>query len=463
MKLTDVNLMSKNELANQYRQEGMAVLRGVTLPDVFDPPVTDFVFLNVDQNCEVFIGSNVRYQGRARQWRPVFRQEPGPGGTLHLLTTSGDFFTGFGKAKAMLEQAGGAYPAQEEQPAAVAAPEPVRANTPAAAQAQQPAQQQTPFEMDRPLPEYVPEQQNQPQEQAPAQRQQRNNGLRDLVEEWRRNPRDIYSREDVLTSLITSLCRESKPGVILLGKAGTGKTTTVEALARAIALNENIPPALANTPIYDLPIGHLLENTRHVGDIERQARRILEGPGRPVFFVDEIHQLAREELHSLRDILKPALAVGQIRMIGATTPPEWRKLEDRAFKRRFFEIAVEEPAPDEAFVMLKERSKAVARHHGIEISEDALRQAVMLGARYLPMRQFPDKAVDVVDLAAALQVLKQNGRTQDGPQNNNDAVAPEENNAGDNRTENTQTPAGPVPEENPDNDPVSEEISAATP
>jgi ATP-dependent Clp protease ATP-binding subunit ClpC len=207
----------------------------------------------------------------------------------------------------------------------------------------------------------------------------------------------------MLRALKTNLIRESKPGIVLIGKEGVGKTAIVEMLAMDIAFNRDIPATLTNTPIYDLPLGSLVENGRYIGDIERQARRYLDVHGRPIFFADEIHQLARQELRPLADILKPALAAGRIRLVGATTPAEWRKVEDNAFKRRFMDLTVEEPSPWDTFQMLTQRVKALASHHQIEIDEALVREAIMLCSRYVPMRQFPDKAIDILDLAAALQ------------------------------------------------------------
>lgn len=395
MKLADLDVVSRNQLATQYRNEGMAVLRAIELPDCFEPQVTDFVLLHVDGTCEVYMGSNVAYSGRARAWRQILGQGAGPGGTLQVLSTRGDFFTGLNKTIKLLGEAGGEYQdAGENQ-----VPE-EQAASPQAGQVFEPLPM--PQEVDRPLPEDAPRHQN----RVLAARRGRGHDrtLRDLVEEWRRNPRELAGREEILDTLKTNLIRESKPGVVMIGKPGVGKSCIVELLARDIATNRLLPPALSNTPVYDLPLGSLVENARYVGDIERQARRILESADKPIFFADEIHQLARTELHALCDLLKPALAAGQVRILGATTPVEWRKVEDRAFKRRFLEMTIEEPSPSDASIMARERAKALARHHHVDLPESLVREAVMLAARYLPMQQFPDKAVDILDLAAALQV-----------------------------------------------------------
>jgi MoxR-like ATPase len=411
MKLDELDVVTKNTLAVQYRQEGMAVIAGVDLPDTFTPPFSDLVFLQVGANCEVYIAGSVQYQGAANAWQQAVRRRPSPGNTRKVLETRGDLFTGISKFKSLLQDAGGEYrvaatavpvhaPAAEPQGAATApatAPQPL----PPAVPVQDPSPR--PDDVDTPLPQDPSPQGGTPAPAAPSSGHGRVPGLRNLVEDCRRTPRYFAGREDVLRALKTNLIRESKPGVVLVGKEGVGKSAVVEMLATEIAFNRNIPAPLTNTPVFELPLGSLVENGRYVGDIERQARRYLDVPGRPIFFADEIHQLARPELRALCDVLKPALAGGRIRLIGATTPVEWRKVEDTAFKRRFLEMTLDEPSPWEAFIMLRERVRTLARHHELEIDEQTIREAIMLSARYLPMRQFPDKAIDVLDLAAALQ------------------------------------------------------------
>lgn len=426
MKLDELDVVTKNTLAVEYRQGGMAVLQGVDLPDSFNPSFSDLVFLQVGSNCEVYIAGSVQYGGNANAWQEIARSRPSAGNTRKVVDVRGDLFTGITRMKALLQEAGGQYPLS--LPAPQGTPDVQSSEGRSSAQ---PTEAPLPVPRSQPqTPVMPPEDIDTPVHQegsphpTPCQATPRGSApvLRNLVEECRRNPRHFAGRDDVLRALKTNLIRESKPGVILVGKEGVGKTALVEMLASEIAVGRNMPAPLMNTPIFDLPLGSLVENGRYVGDIERQARRFLDAPGRPIFFADEIHQLARPELRALCDILKPALAGGQIRLIGATTPAEWRKVEDNAFKRRFLEMTLDEPTPWEAFEMLRERVWVLSRHHGLEMDEELIREAIMLGARYLPMKQFPDKAIDVLDLAAAMQTThnpasETNNSTTIPPQN----------------------------------------------
>ncbi len=347
-------------LADQYSRERLLVLEQVRLPRVFQPDHSDVVFLDTQAGCEVYLDARVRYRGGEPSWQQLLERDPDPGGTRRILQGAADF------PQAVLALLGAL------DDAAVPAPQP---------QPERPAR-----------------------EPAAGDPQ-----LRDLVLEAAEaeHAPPWIGREDELRSLITNLLRESKPGVVLCGPAGVGKTTVVKMLAARMAEEGRVPAALRDLPLYDLQLGGLLENARVVGDIERQVRELLEQPGRPIFFVDEIHQLTRPELAPLRDLLKPALAEGSLRMIGATTPVEWRRVKDAAFKRRFMELNVPAPSPEDTFRMLTGRVEALARHHGLAFGEDTLREAIMLADRYLPARHFPDKAIDLLDQAAAMQRTEQ--------------------------------------------------------
>ncbi len=358
----ELDHVQRTELNTQYRDEGLATLREVRLPSTFSPTNTDFVFLRRDNQCEVFIGAEVRFLGSNRQWKAICESEELPGRARLVTSVRGDVNTAVNKLDELLDLA----PEQEDEDQA---------------------------ERDQPLPE-------------PRRRRRRGRriGLRNLVEERRNDPRGYVGRERQLRALKTSLIRQAKPGVVLVAKSGVGKTTLVEMLAEDIAFDRNIPDQLRGVAIYDLPLGAMVENGGRVGNLERQARTLFEQTDRAVVFIDEIQQLARPELSPLCDLIKPALAEGSIRLIGATTPPEWRKLQDAAFKRRFLELDVGEPTPKRAFEMLVERKKNLERHHRLTISERAVREAVMMSDRYLPLRALPDKAVDVLDQAAAMQL-----------------------------------------------------------
>ncbi len=342
-------------LAQRYHSEGMLHLGGVTLPPVFEPSRTDLVFLEVEAGCEVYLDAGVRYHGPNALWRERMATPPAPGGSRRVLEGQPDFNAAMQVFCTALD----------------IAPVP---------DAQEPGEE-------------------------PERAEDENPALRDLVALSRVLPARpaFVGRERALRALMTNLLRETKPGVVVLGSAGVGKTTLVHMLAAEIAWSDALPADLADVPVYDLPLGALLEDVRVVGDLERRLRELLDRPGRPVFFLDEIHQLLRPELAPLRDLLKPALADGAVRVIGASTTVEWGRVRDKAFTRRFLELRLEEPSARETHRMLAPRVRGLGEHHGLAFRDPVVREAVMLADRYLPGRTFPDKAIDLLDHAAALQ------------------------------------------------------------
>ena len=227
MKIDELDMGAKNALASQYRQDGMTVIPSIDLPDSFQPPITDLVFLNVEGTCEVYIGESATYQGHNRTWRQVGRNAPSPGRTRLVLTTRGDFFSGYGKIKSLIGEAGGAYVAQSA-PADVPGPvtpigslsadQPVQAPVALATQ-HVPGPRVSPVrDVDTPLPENESgSPSSQPGEAHGGARNGGRSPLRNLVEECLRNPRDYAGREDVLLALKPNLVRETKPGVVLSG------------------------------------------------------------------------------------------------------------------------------------------------------------------------------------------------------------------------------------------------------
>ncbi len=375
MRLSDMGIPEKNRMAAEYRTRGAVTVPGVSLPVGFQPRLADFVFLAVGQECEVHIAANAIYHGPDPQWRECQERPEEPGGCRLVGAVRGDFFSGVNFVVGMLEQAAAdlldPWAADEDAGAAVepdiGADWPVEASSGAGE--------------ERRL-------------------------LRNLVEEARTQSLKVVGREQETLALKTSLLRQSKPGVVLLGMPGVGKTAMVEKLAHEIAHDDNLPAGIRNVSIFDLPLSRLLESAQILGDVQRVARELMEAPDRPIFFLDEIHQLAHPGISALCDLFKPALAAGSLRVIGATTPAEWQRLEDEAFKRRFLEVHVPEPSPEEAFVMVRARARELAEHHGLEIPDSLVREAVMLAVRFLPNRYLPDKAIDLLDHTAAMQLAE---------------------------------------------------------
>lgn len=337
------------ELAQQMRAQGVAELRDVPLPASFNPPMTDIIFIPADGATEVYMSARVAYRGPSAWWQAVQRSPEQPGASRLVGSAPGDIEAALDFLRDALEQAGDVAEA-------------------GCSLATQP-------------------------ETGPA--------LRDLTRDIRAH--DLVGRETELGQLVTSMLRETKPGVVLIGPAGCGKTTLVEMLAARIAA-EDVPAALRGVPVYDLPLGSLLEDAGTLGGLERRLAELIDTDGRPIFFADELHQLARGELRPVADLIKPGLAAGRLRMIGASTPVEWRRITDTAFLRRLTQITVPEPTPAQTLAMLRQRVRSLSEHHGLCFSDDDLREAIALAARYLPARAFPDKAIDLLDHAAAMQL-----------------------------------------------------------
>jgi ATP-dependent Clp protease ATP-binding subunit ClpA len=206
------------------------------------------------------------------------------------------------------------------------------------------------------------------------------------------------------------LCRRLKNNPIHVGEPGVGKTAITEGLAQLIA-DGKVPRALRDHRIFALDMGALLAGTRFRGDFEERLKRViraLERQGRAILFIDEIHTVvgAGSVTGSSLDasnILKPVLASGEIRCIGSTTHEDYRKFfdKDRALSRRFQKIEVSEPTPEEAHRILLGLRERYERYHGVRFTDEALKAAAELSARFINDRHLPDKAIDVIDEAGA--------------------------------------------------------------
>ena len=228
-----------------------------------------------------------------------------------------------------------------------------------------------------------------------------------LAQEGRLDP--VLCRDAELDRMIEILCRRQKNNPCLLGEPGVGKSALAEALAQRIAAGQ-ITPALRGKRVLALDMASMVAGTKYRGDFEERFKNLLEELYRDrstILFIDEIHLIAgagaAEGAIDAASILKPMLARGEIQLIGATTPEEYRKTiqKDSALDRRFGMVNIEEPAPQQAEKILTGLMPRYERYHGVRIPQEAIRAAVELSVRYLPGRYLPDKAIDLLDEAAA--------------------------------------------------------------
>jgi ATP-dependent Clp protease ATP-binding subunit ClpC len=215
-------------------------------------------------------------------------------------------------------------------------------------------------------------------------------------------------RDAEIDETIKVLSRRRKANPLLVGEAGVGKTAVVEGIAQRI-VDGNVPHDLAGKRIFEINISEMLGGTKYRGEFEAKLKEVLEAARDPsvILFIDEIHTAvnagATEGSPGAGDALKQALARGDIRVMGATTVREVPKVEkDPAFRRRFGRIDILEPSVDVALQMLKSSRAKYQLHHGVRITNDALRAAIGLSTRYLTSAYLPDKAFDLVDDAAAI-------------------------------------------------------------
>ena len=222
----------------------------------------------------------------------------------------------------------------------------------------------------------------------------------------------LIGRDKELERVIQTLCRRRKNNPLLVGEAGVGKTAIAEGLARRI-VEGRVPEILAHAQIYALDMGALLAGTKYRGDFEQRLKAVLKqlvDNHNAILFIDEIHTLIGAGAASggtldASNLLKPALASGQMKCIGATTYTEYRGVfeKDHALSRRFQKIDVNEPSVEETVSILKGLKTRFEQHHGVKYSAHAISSAAELSARYISDRHLPDKAIDVIDEAGAAQ------------------------------------------------------------
>ena len=229
----------------------------------------------------------------------------------------------------------------------------------------------------------------------------------------------VVSRGDEIRRAVQILARRSKNNPVLVGEPGVGKTAVAEGLALQLARGE-APKALRQKRIVSLDIPAMLAGTKYRGDFEDRVKSVLKDvrrAGDVILFIDELHTIigagSAEGAIDAANILKPALGRGEIQIIGATTPEEYRRHieKDAALERRFQPVRVDEPDREQTLEMMRSLQSALERHHGVQISPEALRAAYELSVRYIPDRYLPDKAIDLLDeAAAALHVQGDGGR-----------------------------------------------------
>ncbi len=237
--------------------------------------------------------------------------------------------------------------------------------------------------------------------------------LTQLAEEGKLDP--VIGREEEIRRVMQILSRRTKNNPVLVGEAGVGKTAIAEGLAQRIIEN-HVPESLKGKRVISLDLGALIAGTKYRGEFEYRIKSLINevrsAKGKYILFIDELHTIigagAAEGAIDASNLLKPALARGELRTVGATTLAEYQRYveKDRALERRFQMVQIQEPTPENALDILRGIKERYELHHGVKIRDVALREAVSLSMRYIPDRYLPDKAIDLIDEAASARRLE---------------------------------------------------------
>jgi ATP-dependent Clp protease ATP-binding subunit ClpA len=234
----------------------------------------------------------------------------------------------------------------------------------------------------------------------------------DLTEEARQGKIDpLIGREEEIRRIIQILCRRTKNNVALVGPAGVGKTAIAEGLALKVAMDD-VPAQLKGKKVLSLMVADLIGGTKYRGEFEERIRRLVgdigSSGGQTILFVDEMHTIMQargtEGAIDFSDIVKPALARGELQMVGATTKKEFDKYiaPDESLERRFQPLMVDEPSVEDSISILQGLKDKYEEYHRVKYTDEAIEAAVRLSEEYIKNRRLPDKAIDLIDEAAAM-------------------------------------------------------------